>query len=536
MTKKETSAEDRSALVAVTVFPLIIVAGAVWAYFFPAAASHLTPYIAPGLGFIMFTMGLTLRVEDFKRVAERPLAILIGVAAQYVIMPIVAIAVVKVLNLPVGLAIGFILLGAAPGGTASNVVAYLAKADVALSVTLTTVSTLLAPIFTPLLVQWLAGTLTDIDGLAMAISILKTVVIPVVGGVVLRLLLPAVIDKILPVLPWVSTLGISAVVAALIPGSAQAIATAMGVVLVAVIVHNLAGLLIGYWAARASGSRRARRAQSASRWVCKTPASPPRWVRRTSPPPPRLPCRASSSRCGTTSPARWSHCTSAAAPAQKPLCAHPGSSGSDQRRSFDLGHACRVAVISHDDDRAARPRGHQRRDSVGDRGLDEHARLADRASRAHALHIGQFLGDHERVRLRHDLGCAVRHAVGQLSVPGEGEGVEVEGHDLAARLNLRVGGHDDAPVSAYSDPRPRDYPAQRPGERLPVQRQVEGELVAGFEAALVGEVVGDLRDVIGQHLARQLDPPVGVVPGQGGGGAAREERLIERGGHDWLPK
>ncbi|WP_406713376.1 bile acid:sodium symporter family protein [Trueperella pyogenes] len=253
MTKKGTSAEDRSALVAVTVFPLIIVAGAVWAYFFPAAASHLTPYIAPGLGFIMFTMGLTLRVEDFKRVAERPLAILIGVAAQYVIMPIVAIAVTKVLNLPVGLAIGFILLGAAPGGTASNVVAYLAKADVALSVTLTTVSTLLAPIFTPLLVQWLAGTLTDIDGLAMAISILKTVVIPVVGGVVLRLLLPAVIDKILPVLPWVSTLGISAVVAALIPGSVQAIATAMGVVLVAVIVHNLAGLLIGYWAARASG-------------------------------------------------------------------------------------------------------------------------------------------------------------------------------------------------------------------------------------------------------------------------------------------
>lgn len=254
MRSKEISAEDRSALVAVTVFPLIIVLGAVWAYFFPAVASHLTPYISPGLGFIMFTMGLTLTVSDFKRVAERPLAVLIGVAAQYIIMPAVAIGLVYLLNLPVGLAIGFILLGSAPGGTASNVVAYLAKADVALSVTLTTVSTLLAPIFTPLLVQWLAGTLTDIDGVAMAISILKTVVVPVVGGVVLRLLIPNVIDKLLPVLPWISTLGISAVVAALVPGSAAAIASAVGVVFVAVILHNLAGLLIGYWAARATGS------------------------------------------------------------------------------------------------------------------------------------------------------------------------------------------------------------------------------------------------------------------------------------------
>ena len=245
--------EDRSALIAVTVFPAIIVAGAVWAYIFPATASHLTPYISPGLGFIMFTMGLTLTLADFKRVAERQLAVLIGVAAQYLIMPLMAIVIVKVLGLPQGLAIGFILLGCAPGGTASNVVAYLAKADVALSVTLTTVSTLVAPIFTPLLVQWLAGALTDIDGGAMAIYILKTVVVPVVGGVVLRLLIPKAVDRVLPVLPWISTLGISAVVAALIPGSAAAIASAAGVVLVAVIMHNLAGLLIGYWAARATG-------------------------------------------------------------------------------------------------------------------------------------------------------------------------------------------------------------------------------------------------------------------------------------------
>ncbi len=252
VSKKAMTAEDRSALVAVTVFPLIIVLGAVWAYHFPGTAAHLTPYVSPGLGFIMFTMGLTLTVKDFKRVAERPLAVLIGVSAQYIVMPAVAFGLVHLLNLPAGIAIGVILVGSAPGGTASNVVAYLAKADVALSVTLTTVSTLLAPILTPILVQILAGTLTEIDGGAMAISIAKTVVIPVVGGVVLRLLIPKTIDKLLPVLPWISTLGITLVVAALVPGSVEALRTAVAVVFAAVILHNLAGLLIGYWSARAT--------------------------------------------------------------------------------------------------------------------------------------------------------------------------------------------------------------------------------------------------------------------------------------------
>ncbi|VEI12906.1 bile acid:sodium symporter family protein [Trueperella bialowiezensis] len=247
------SAEDRSALVAVTVFPAIIVIGAVWAYHFPTTAAHLTPYVSPGLGFIMFTMGLTLTLEDFRRVAERPLAVALGVAAQYVIMPLAAIGLVHLLNLPAGIAIGVILVGTAPGGTASNVVAYLAKADVALSVTLTTVSTLLAPVFTPLLVQWLAGTLTEIDGGAMAISILKTVVIPVVGGVLLRLLIPRVIDRLLPVLPWISTVGITLVVAALVPGSVDALRTAVGVVFAAVILHNLAGLAFGYGVSKLTG-------------------------------------------------------------------------------------------------------------------------------------------------------------------------------------------------------------------------------------------------------------------------------------------
>lgn len=246
------SAEDRSALIAVTVFPFIIVCGAVWAYFFPTTAAHITPFTSLGLAFIMFTMGLTLTVDDFKRVLQRPLAVLIGVCAQYVIMPLVALALVKVLNLPAGLAIGVILVGCAPGGTASNVVAYLARADVALSVTLTSVSTLVAPIVTPLLVQLLAGTITDIDGWGMARGIAITVVVPVVGGVVARLLIPAAVDKAMPVLPWISTIGISTVIAGLVPGSRHALQTAAAVVFLAVILHNLAGMLLGYFFGRAA--------------------------------------------------------------------------------------------------------------------------------------------------------------------------------------------------------------------------------------------------------------------------------------------
>ena len=172
---------------------------------------------------------------------------LLGVLAQYVIMPLIALALVKILNLPEAVAVGIILVGSAPGGTSSNVISYLAKADVALSVTMTAVSTLLAPIMTPLLVQWMAGTIMDIDGGAMAISIVKTVVVPVLGGLLLRLILPRVIDKILPVLPWVSTFGICAVVIGVVPGSSQAFATAGAVIFAAVIFsvwHNLSGAFL----------------------------------------------------------------------------------------------------------------------------------------------------------------------------------------------------------------------------------------------------------------------------------------------------
>ncbi|VEI12909.1 bile acid:sodium symporter family protein [Trueperella bialowiezensis] len=244
------SAEDRAALVAVTVFPALIIIATIFAFAFPNVASNVSPHVSIMLGIIMFGMGLTLTIPDFKLVFTRPLPILLGVVAQYVIMPGIAVVLTKVLNLPDAVAVGVILVGCAPGGTSSNVISYLAKADVALSVTMTSISTLIAPIMTPLLVSWLAGTYMDIDGGAMAWSIVQTVLIPVIAGLVLRLLIPTVIDRILPVLPWISTFGICAVVIGVVPGSAGALKTAGATIFAAVILHNLFGYLLGYWAAK----------------------------------------------------------------------------------------------------------------------------------------------------------------------------------------------------------------------------------------------------------------------------------------------
>ncbi|GAA1486741.1 bile acid:sodium symporter family protein [Brachybacterium fresconis] len=244
------SREDRSARIAVTVFPALILASAAFAFFVPAAGQAIAPFTALFLGVIMFAMGLTLTIPDFTLVARRPLPVLIGVVAQYVLMPLVGLGVSVLLQLPPELAVGVILVGCAPGGTSSNVISYLARADTALSVTMTSISTLLAPIFTPLLTLWLAGSYLPIAAGDMALSIVQMVLIPVIGGIVVRLLLGRLVDRVLPALPWVSVVGISLVVVAVVSGSTEAIVSAGALVLLAVVLHNAIGYLAGYWLAR----------------------------------------------------------------------------------------------------------------------------------------------------------------------------------------------------------------------------------------------------------------------------------------------
>lgn len=244
-----TKAEERAGYRAVLIFPLLIILGGVLGYFFAEPFSRGAEYVTLLLGVVMFTMGLTLRPVDFGLVMKRPLPVVLGVVAQYVMMPATAVLVTWVLGLPAELAAGVILVGCAPGGTASNVVAYLARGDVALSVTMTSVSTMLAPIVTPALTLWLAGQYLPVDAQSMAMTILQVVVVPVVAGLVIRLILPKLVHRLLPALPWISVATISVIVAIVVSGSAEHVLSAGLLVFAAVVLHNGLGMLLGYFAA-----------------------------------------------------------------------------------------------------------------------------------------------------------------------------------------------------------------------------------------------------------------------------------------------
>ena len=242
------AAQDRQAFIAALGFPVLVIIGGVIGYFAPNTAASFAPQVTPLLGLVMFGMGLTLKPVDFALVARRPLPVLIGVVAQFVIMPMVALAVVAIMDLPEAVAAGVILVGCAPGGTSSNVVSYLARGDVALSVTMTSISTLLAPVFTPLLTLWLAGEYMPVSASSMAWSIVKVVLIPVVAGILIGMLAPRVVARINSALPWISVAAISAIVCIVVGGAHDTIASAGALVFAAVIIHNGCGYGLGYLA------------------------------------------------------------------------------------------------------------------------------------------------------------------------------------------------------------------------------------------------------------------------------------------------
>lgn len=243
-------AEERSARIAVTLFPLLILAGGLVAVLTPGSFTGLGPLVNPLLGVIMFGMGLTLTPVDVALVGKRPVPVVIGVVAQFLIMPLLGWGVSMALGLPPVLAAGVILVGCCPGGTASNVVSYLARGDVALSVAMTSVSTVLAPLLTPLLTLWLAGQYLPVDAGAIGLSILQIVLIPVIVGLAVRYFLPRLVERLLPALPWISVGAITVVVTVVVAGSAGIIFSAGLMVFAAVILHNGLGYALGYGAAR----------------------------------------------------------------------------------------------------------------------------------------------------------------------------------------------------------------------------------------------------------------------------------------------
>lgn len=236
-----------------TWFALIVLAAGALALATPSTFDGLGPAVPWMLAVIMLGMGITLRPVDFAIIGKRPWALLLGVAAQYTIMPLLGWGIAHLLDLSPVLTAGMILVGAAPGGTASNVMVFLARGDTALSVAMTSVSTLLAPVMTPLLILGLLGEDLPVSAGDLVVSIVQIVLVPVLAGVVLRLLFPRAVDKVVDVLPLVSVVGITGVVLAVVAGSADTLLSVGALVVLAVVLHNVGGLTLGYAVGRVCG-------------------------------------------------------------------------------------------------------------------------------------------------------------------------------------------------------------------------------------------------------------------------------------------
>ena len=229
---------------------VLIILFSVIAFFYPKGFSWATDYTTLFLGAAMFGMGLTIKAEDFKIVFTRPKDLCVGFALQYTVMPLTAFALAKVFGLSADLALGVILVGCCPGGTASNVITYVAKGDVPLSVGMTIVSTLVAPLCTPVLVYFLAGSWVEVSLVTMMVSVVKVVLVPVLAGILIYRIFPRQVDAVREMLPLVSVVAIVMIISGIVGSNAEKIMTCGALVMVVVAIHNTVGLALGTAAAK----------------------------------------------------------------------------------------------------------------------------------------------------------------------------------------------------------------------------------------------------------------------------------------------
>lgn len=228
-------------------FAYVVLLVAVFAFLLPPSFTWVkTSYINYLLGFVMLFMGLTLKPVDFKIVFLHPKNVLIGCLAQFTIMPGLAWLLAKMFQLPPELTIGVILVGCCPGGTASNIITFLAKGDLALSVGMTAVSTVLAPIMTPFLTWLLAGAVIDVDVVNMFLSIVQVVIIPIVIGIGIQYLFPKFTTSVVKFLPIFSSLAIALIVGSVVSVNSANLHTVGIVIILVVVLHNACGYVLGY--------------------------------------------------------------------------------------------------------------------------------------------------------------------------------------------------------------------------------------------------------------------------------------------------
>jgi BASS family bile acid:Na+ symporter len=210
----------------------------------------LSALIVPLLQIIMFGMGTELSLKDFARVIRMPKGIIVGIVCHYTIMPLIGFTVARLFNFPSEIAAGIILVGCCPSGLASNVMSYLARANLALSVSVTTVSTLLAPFLTPLLMKLLGGSFVEIHFFDMMWDITKIVIIPIVAGLAFHYLVHGKftwVDKAMPIL---SMAGIALILMVITAAGRDNLLKVGGLLVIATFIHNVAGFFLGYWSGR----------------------------------------------------------------------------------------------------------------------------------------------------------------------------------------------------------------------------------------------------------------------------------------------
>lgn len=226
---------------------ILVLVTALLSFAFPQLLQQVRPTVVNYLlGVVMFGMGLTLNLQDFKIVFSRPRDVIIGCLAQFTVMPLLAWGLSRLFSLDEALALGVILVGCCPGGTASNVITYLAKGDLALSVGMTGVSTLLAPFLTPLLTWALAGKSVNVDVVGMLLSILWVVILPIAIGLIVKWIWPKFTEKATDYLPAFSSIAIALIVAIIISANADKLLAGGLLIIVVVVLHNICGLGLGY--------------------------------------------------------------------------------------------------------------------------------------------------------------------------------------------------------------------------------------------------------------------------------------------------
>ncbi len=230
---------------------LVIIAYNFPAYLIDIGGVKLTSLIIPVLQVIMFGMGTTITPADFMEILKTPKKVGIGILFQFLIMPFLGYGLTKVFSFPSEIAAGLILIGASPSGLASNVMALIAKANIALSVTITTVATLLAPLLTPLLMNVLGGELIEVNFLSMSWDMIKIVILPIILGVVLNKTLPVFMKQFQNILPYFSMAGIAYVVTTVTAAGQKNLASVGLMLFVAVLLHNCLGYFMAYFAAKA---------------------------------------------------------------------------------------------------------------------------------------------------------------------------------------------------------------------------------------------------------------------------------------------